>query len=115
MKVKKPTVIKKPWGREIWIVEEKEYAGKILEINKGHRTSLHYHKNKKESMYVLKGKLKVIMKDNSTRMVNIGESITINPGEAHSLEAVEDLMIIEVSTPELYDVIRIKDDYGRVK
>ena len=50
--IKSPKIVNKHWGQEIWISEEKEYAGKILEINKGAQTSLHYHAKKKETLYV---------------------------------------------------------------
>lgn len=115
MEHKKPKVVEKPWGREIWIAENKKYAGKILEIKKGTRTSLHYHKTKEETMYIHQGKLKIIEKDGKETIINKGEAITLKPGEAHRLYAIEDLIIIEVSTPQLEDVVRIEDDYGRTK
>lgn len=112
MEIKKPEIVEKPWGREIWIAVEDEYAGKILEIKKGTQTSVHYHREKKETMYVLKGILKMIGPDESFTL-NVGESITVHPGERHRLLAIEDLEILEVSTTELDDVVRVEDDYGR--
>ncbi|OYT53962.1 MAG: cupin [Candidatus Altiarchaeales archaeon ex4484_2] len=114
METKKPKIVDKPWGREIWIIDEDEYAGKILEINKGDRTSLHYHEKKKESMYVLEGKMRVTDDGGNQFMLGEGESLTICCNEAHSLEALEDLRIIEVSMPFLDDVKRVKDYYGRI-
>ncbi|MEM2918219.1 MAG: cupin domain-containing protein [Candidatus Altiarchaeota archaeon] len=113
VEVKKPKIVKKPWGREIWIANEQEYAGKILEIKRGFSTSLHYHKEKKETMYVLEGsaKIKFEKKDISLKE---GQSIAINRSEMHKIIAITDLKILEVSTPQLDDVVRVMDDYGRV-
>lgn len=104
--------VEKPWGREIWIAVEKEYAGKILEIKKGHRTSMQYHRKKKESMYVYSGELKV-ERDEGDTVLKKGQVITLAPGEKHRLTALQDLVLIELSTPELEDVVRVEDDYGR--
>jgi quercetin dioxygenase-like cupin family protein len=105
-------IVDKPWGREVWLCVENEYAGKILEIKKGCRTSLQYHNKKKESMYVLEGVLKITYPGGET-VLKKGESITMNPGDRHRLCAVEELILIEVSTPELDDVVRLEDDHGR--
>jgi len=115
MEIKKPKIVEKPWGREIWLAHEDEYAGKILEINKDEQSSLQYHEIKKESMYVLEGTMKIITGDGSEHILNAGDSITLLPGEVHRLYAIEDLRIIEVSTPELDDVVRLKDKYGRAQ
>ncbi|MBU4342230.1 MAG: cupin domain-containing protein, partial [Candidatus Altiarchaeota archaeon] len=103
MKSRKPKIIEKPWGREIWLAEEPEYLGKILELRKGERSSLQYHKEKKETMYVLKGRLK-IMGDKEEIVLEEGDSITLNPGDVHRLLAEEDVTIIEVSTYHPEDV-----------
>ncbi len=112
MRLEKPKIIEKPWGREIWLAHEKEYAGKILEIKKGFRTSLQFHRKKKETMYVLEGEVKVLTSDGEILMKS-GDSLTINPMERHRTIGVVDSRIIEVSTPELDDVVRLEDDYGR--
>jgi len=112
MEFKQVKIVEKPWGREIWLVVEKEYAGKILEIKKGARTSLQYHRKKKESIYVHEGELKIIHPEGET-IVKKGQSITLKPGDRHRLVAMEDLILIEISTPELEDVVRLEDDYGR--
>jgi mannose-6-phosphate isomerase len=104
--------VKKPWGKEIWLCVEDEYAGKILEINKGHRTSMQYHKKKKESMYVLSGALR-IETGKGQIIIKKGESVTMYPGDRHRLCADEDVILIEVSTPQLDDIVREEDDYGR--
>jgi len=111
MQSKKPKIVEKPWGREIWLAEEPEYLGKILEIRKGERSSLQYHKEKKETMYVLKGRLKIV--NDSEIILEEGDSITLSPGDVHRLVPEEDVTIIEVSTYHPEDVVRLKDDYQR--
>ena len=112
MRISNAKIVEKPWGREIWYAHEREYAGKILEIKKGFRSSLHYHQKKKETMYVLEGEVRIIKKDGELTL-NEGESITINPGEIHRIVPLRDSKILESSTPELDDVIRVEDDYER--
>ncbi len=112
MELKPVKVVEKPWGREIWLSVEKEYAGKILEIKKGFRTSLQYHKKKKESIYVHSGVLNLICPEKEI-LIKKGGCVTLNPGDRHRLEAKEDLVLIEISTPELDDVVRLEDDHGR--
>ena len=104
-----PKIVDKPWGREIWIAEDGEYAGKILEINKNMQTSLHYHAKKKETLYVFEGTLNVELLNGKVVIVHSGESITFNLGDMHRLKAIEDVKIFEVSTPQLNDVFRVKD------
>jgi len=111
MKINEITIIEKPWGREIWLAVENEYVGKILEVKKGARLSLQYHKKKKETIYILEGKMKLIHKDGE--LILDEGSITIEPGDHHRVEALEDLKLIEVSTPHLDDIVRLHDDYGR--
>lgn len=106
-------IIKKPWGQEIWLAFEDEYAGKILEVKKGARLSYQYHENKKETLYVFKGKMK-LTHDGGDVLLTEGQSITLHPGDKHRIEALSDLKIIEVSTSHLDDLIRIEDDYHRV-
>jgi len=112
MKSSPVKIVEKPWGCEIWLCVEKEYAGKILKIRKDCRTSLQYHNKKKESIYVLEGVLRITY-PGGEKTLKEGESITINPGDRHRLCAVKDLVLIEVSTPELGDVVRLEDDHGR--
>lgn len=104
--------VDKPWGRELHFAVEEEYVGKILEVDKGKRLSLQYHEKKKETLYVLSGRLKVTLGDEEGE-VGEGKSFTIVPGTTHRFEALEDAMILEVSTTELDDVVRLHDDHGR--
>ena len=108
--VKKAKVVEKPWGKEIWIADEPEYGGKIIEIKKGYSTSVHYHQKKKETIYVDKGKLKVRSGDDEF-VVNEGEAITIEPYTVHQLIALEDVRLIEVSTQPLNERVRVEDPY----
>ncbi len=112
MKLYKPKIVDKPWGRELWVAMEDEYGGKILEMKKGFTTSLHYHSKKKETIYVLKGELHVFTPE-KTYVIEPGESITIEPNDVHRLEAKTDVILIEFSTPELGETVRVEDYYNR--
>tara|TARA_A100001515_G_scaffold143718_1_gene145613 strand:+ start:629 stop:967 length:339 start_codon:yes stop_codon:yes gene_type:complete len=106
--------VEKPWGHEIrWAITEK-YLGKILHIDAGHQLSLQYHEVKDESIYVLEGTLLVKDKER-VRILEQGESMRIQPGTIHRFCAphTTHVKLIEVSTPEIDDVVRIEDDYGR--
>ncbi|MBI4994219.1 cupin [Candidatus Peregrinibacteria bacterium] len=109
----------KPWGREIWFAWTSFYAGKILEIKRGHRFSLQYHKKKQETQLVIQGKIKFTFGKNpkklKTKVLCAGEKIDIAPRTIHRVEALEKTIIFEASTPELDDVVRVEDDYGRIK
>ena len=107
-----PRIIPKPWGREVWYAHEDRYAGKILEVTKGHALSLQKHERKQETMYLQSGRLIYHLNGVDFEMAP-GECITILPGDVHRIEAIEDAVILEVSTPELDDVIRLEDRYGR--
>ncbi len=108
----RPKIVPKPWGREIWYAHEERYAGKVLEINAGHILSLQKHERKHETMYLQSGRL--LFHYNGTEFeMEPGDCITIRPGDIHRMEALEDAVLLEVSTPELDDVIRLEDRYGR--
>lgn len=114
----KTQIKEKPWGREIWFAHTDKYAGKILEVYKGHRYSLQYHEKKQETQYLLSGKAKLIYGTDQKRLqekiLRPGDKIDIYPYTIHRLEAMEDnTRVIEVSTPDLDDVIKLEDDYGR--
>src|SRR5690242_12403287 len=104
------TVVK-PWGKEEWIAHNEFYALKLITLNKGHRTSLHYHDEKRETYYVEHGKiLSWLQSDKGTidkKELGAGSIVEIYPGKAHRVEALEDTLIIEVSTPHLDDVVRV--------
>jgi len=110
--------VDKPWGHEIrWAINEK-YLGKILHISRGKRLSKQYHNQKDETVYVLAGVLVMEIGENSeTIYLKEGESRRIQPKTIHRFCAPPDsyVELIEVSTPEIDDVVRLQDDYGRVK
>lgn len=110
--IRSPRIVDKPWGREIWYAHEDEYAGKIIEVRRGHALSLQKHERKKETMYLFAGKLTYHLNGVDFEL-NAGECITVRPGDVHRVTALEDSTILEVSTPELEDVIRLEDRYGR--
>ena len=106
--------VDKPWGYEIrWAINEK-YLGKILHIDAGKRLSLQYHEQKDETIYVLGGTA-VIHLDDKTHILSHGESLRIQPGQVHRFCAPDNcyVKLIEVSTPEIDDVVRVQDDFGR--
>ena len=110
--------VDKPWGHEeIW-AETERYVGKILAIDGGKRLSLQYHERKDESILVLRGRLHLELENGAgemeSRELQPGESQRIPPGRRHRFAALEGgCELIEVSTPELEDVVRVEDDYGR--
>lgn len=110
-------IVDKPWGREIWIAHSDKYALKIIEFKKGNRSSLQYHVKKHEHIYVDDGVLRMEWEDDNGRMqsslLRAGEVVENKPGRKHRVTAVEDVRLIEVSTPELDDVVRVEDDYNR--
>ncbi len=113
-----PVQIKeKPWGREIWFACNDRYAGKILEVKKNQRLSLQYHEKKCETQYVYEGKVKLTWgKDENSlqeAILNPGDKVDIFPYTIHRIEGLEDSKIFEVSSPELDDVVKLADDYGR--
>ena len=108
--------IEKPWGyEEIWAKTDK-YVGKKIFIKKGHRLSKQYHEIKTETIYVIEGNLTLeFEEEGSQRLMIPGNSHHIPPKTVHRFIASRsDVVLIEVSTVELDDITRIKDDYGRV-
>ena len=112
-----PSRTDKPWGHELLWACTDRYAGKILHVKAGHRLSVQYHEHKDESSYVLRGRLKLLKGSSADeleeREVGEGHCWRNRPGEVHTVEAVEDTDVLEVSTPQLDDVVRLSDGYGR--
>jgi len=105
--------VKKPWGWEIWFAHSAKYVGKILFIKKGHRLSRQYHRFKHETVYADQGTWVLEISGRKKRM-KPGSTAVIKPGTIHRFCAPsEDVRLIEVSTPQVKDVIRLHDDYGR--
>jgi mannose-6-phosphate isomerase len=108
--------VPKPWGYEVIFAKTGRYVGKILHVTKGECLSLQYHEMKEETLYVVAGELKLTIEhDGDRREVTLraGEAFHIPPRLIHRMEAVVDTDVAEVSTPELDDVVRLEDRYGR--
>lgn len=115
-----PTKVEKPWGWElIWALTD-DYCGKLLFVKAGESLSLQFHREKDESWYVESGRARIEMAAPGetvpqTEVVGAGAAFRIRPGTVHRVTAVEDTMILEVSTPQLEDVVRLEDSYGRAE
>jgi mannose-6-phosphate isomerase len=107
-----PKIVDKPWGREVWYAHTDRYAGKILEVTAGHLLSLQKHVVKHETLYLLSGRM-TFTRNGDTFEWHPGVAIEIPPETVHRMEALEHSVILEVSTPELDDVVRLEDRYGR--
>jgi mannose-6-phosphate isomerase len=109
--------VEKPWGHEFIWAETDRYAGKILVIEAGRRLSLQYHRQKLESILVVAGRLRLHLEDATgvvrTEELGPGAARLIPVGRQHRYEAIERVELFEVSSPELDDVVRISDDFGR--
>lgn len=110
--LQKPKVVDKPWGKEIWYAHTDNYAGKVLHVNAGHRLSLQKHEIKEETLYLLSGEVLLTYGD-QTYTWEPGHFVHIPPNTVHRFEALEDAVLLEVSTPHLEDVVRLEDDYKR--
>ncbi len=112
-----PRRVDKPWGHElIWVLTDR-YCGKVIVIEAGRRLSLQYHDRKDESIYVIAGRLRLHLEDDAgtmtVRELGPGDFARVPVGRRHRFEAVDRVELIEVSTPELDDVVRVEDDFGR--
>ena len=106
--------VDKPWGYELRFAHTERYAGKVLFIEAGNQLSLQYHDVKDESLLVQSGDLELVLgKEQRVEKLGPGDAWHITPGTVHRFRAVTDCLLFEVSTPELDDVVRIEDDYGR--
>ncbi len=122
-----PKIVEKPWGREVWFADQKNYAGKILEVKAGKRLSLQYHERKTETLYLMSGKVRL-----TYRTLSSGEShdsvkleskhefiwepgftVHIPVRTIHRFEALVDSVLLESSTPDLTDIVRLQDDFSR--
>src|SRR3954447_26009427 len=112
-----PNRVEKPWGHELWWALTDAYAGKILHIEAGQKLSLQFHERKDESAYLMSGRLLLTKGSSEDELTSVevgpGAVWRNMPGEVHTIEALEDSEVLEVSTPELDDVVRLSDNYGR--
>ena len=109
--------VPKPWGSEqIWALTER-YCGKVIRISAGKRLSLQRHQRKEESLIVMRGTLRLHLEDDDgiVRVLELGpgESAHVDTHRIHRFEAATDVELVEVSTPEIDDVERLEDDFGR--
>jgi len=111
-----PYRVEKPWGHELIWARTDRYVGKILHVKAGHMLSCQYHNKKDETMHVLRGEL-ILRTGTADRLderpFRAGESVHIPAGLVHQIEAVVDTDVLEASTPELDDLVRLNDRYGR--
>jgi mannose-6-phosphate isomerase-like protein (cupin superfamily) len=111
--------VEKPWGWElIWALTE-QYCGKLIFVRAGQSLSLQFHKEKEESWYVQHGRAELELAAageglTESEVVFPGAAFHFRPGTVHRLTAIEDTLVLEVSTPEIDDVVRLEDRYGRV-
>jgi quercetin dioxygenase-like cupin family protein len=108
--------VEKPWGYELHWAKTERYVGKLIHITKGHALSLQYHNQKDETIYLASGKLLFEIDVNGVlekREMVPGQAVHVTPKTVHRMTALEDSDVFEVSTPELHDVVRLEDRYGR--
>ncbi len=111
------TRVEKPWGYELHWAKTERYVGKVLHVKAGHALSLQYHNRKDETIYLYSGRMLFEIGEQpgllAKREMKPGDKVHITPKTVHRMTALEDCDILEVSTPELDDVVRLEDRYGR--
>jgi mannose-6-phosphate isomerase len=115
-----PRKVEKPWGYELIWAESERYVGKVLFVKAGESLSLQFHRVKDESWLVQGGRAKLELGPAGDAVLRVevigpGATFRFRPGTVHRVTALEDTTIVEVSTPELDDVVRLEDQYGRVE
>lgn len=112
-----PRRVEKPWGWELVWAETEAYAGKLLFVRAGESLSLQYHERKDESWLVQEGRGRLELGEAGGALAPTeivpGDAFRFRPGTVHRVTALEDLLVVEVSTPHLDDVVRLEDRYGR--
>ncbi len=108
--------VDKPWGHELIWAHTDRYVGKVLSIRAGHKLSRQYHERKEETLFVTKGTMLLEVGPASAierKVMSPGDVFHVAPGTIHRMIAETDVEVMEVSTPELDDVVRLEDAYGR--
>jgi mannose-6-phosphate isomerase len=112
-----PRRVEKPWGWELVWAEADDYVGKLLFVRAGEALSLQYHERKDESWLVQEGRARLELGDVGGELepveIHAGDAFHFRPGTVHRATALEDTLVVEVSTPHLDDVVRLEDRYGR--
>ena len=116
----KPKRVEKPWGFELWWGQTDRYVGKLLHVNAGAQLSLQYHVKKDETIHLWAGELRLALDEKdgqglAEHAMRVGDSYRVKPGVVHRMIALTDCDVLEVSTPEVEDVVRVEDDYGRTR
>ena len=112
-------VVSKGWGEERWLVHgDAPFVFKLIRLRAGMRTSLQFHREKEEANLLLEGRAELVFETDSAgslerRALEPGDVVHVRPGAMHRLEAVSDVVVLEVSTPEVDDVVRLSDDWNR--
>ena len=109
--------VDKPWGHELrWAITDR-YLGKLIHVNRGHQLSLQYHVEKDETIFIWSGALDLLLENDAgvveRHRLTAGMSARVLPGRKHRFIAIEDTDLVEVSSPEIDDVVRLEDSYGR--
>jgi mannose-6-phosphate isomerase len=110
------TKVEKPWGYELHWAKTERYVGKIIHIDAGHALSLQYHNQKDETIYLASGQMLFEIQEGGQlvkREMKPGDAVHVTPKTVHRMTAISDCDVFEVSTPELHDVVRLEDRYGR--
>jgi mannose-6-phosphate isomerase len=109
--------VDKPWGHELVFASTGQYCGKIIVVRAGEQLSLQFHRKKDETLYVQSGRAEFEIGDPGgaldVEVVGPGRAFHLIPGTVHRIRALEETVILEVSTPETQDVVRLEDRYGR--
>ena len=110
--------VEKPWGYELHYALTDRYCGKLLFVKAGEQLSLQFHKVKDETIYVHEGRIELEIGDPGQQVLDVevvgpGHAFRLKPGMVHRWRALTDSLVLEVSTPELDDVVRLEDRYGR--
>ena len=108
--------VEKPWGYELHWAKTERYVGKLIHIDAGQALSLQYHNKKDETIFLWSGRMLFEIQENGSlvgRELTPGERVHVSPGTVHRMTAIDDCDVFEVSTPELDDVVRLQDRYGR--
>ncbi len=112
-----PQRVEKPWGYKLWWGQNEHYVGKLLHVDAGHRLSLQFHREKDETSYLLSGRLRLTRGPSADELtseeIGPGFAWRVEPGTVHTIEALEDSTILEASTHQVDDVVRLHDRYGR--